>query len=152
MTKQKKSVGRRSHRKLDALPVESQAVVEKMIVNNKWPKDFKTHYRGTPRLCDVVLYCREKGYSVSKSAIGRFAKQIQTVSVQRIKDDSRPYVMACLAEACGDFANLQSDLMAAAVHPELMKGVMEGRPNLSLLAEQDIARIETILADLKRLK
>jgi hypothetical protein len=72
--------------------------------------------------------------------------------LREIKNDLRPYVMACLAEACGDFANLQSDLMAAAVHPEMMKRVMEGRPNLELLAEQDIARIETILADLKRLK
>ncbi len=149
---QTKSAGRRSHCSVDILPVELREAAKRMIVGNEWPVDFKGTHNGTPRYSNVVEYCRQKGFIFTKSSVGRFAKQLQTTSTKEIKSDLRPYVMACLADACGDYANLQTDLLEARLHPERMQHVVKQQAELELLAEQKISYIERIIADLKRLK
>jgi len=149
---QKRTVNRRVHCSLDAMPEDLQATVEQMIIAREWPSDFGEHYSGFPRYCDVIQYCRARGYILTKSAVGRFAVRKQVTTLTKIKSDLRPYVLFCLADACEDFANLQTDLLEARLHPERMQHVVKQQAELELLAEQDIARIETILTDLRKLK
>jgi len=68
---------RRSRNSVESLPAELGVVVRHMLLENKWPVDFGQHYNGTPRYVDIVRYCKEKGYTVSKSAVGRFAVKIR---------------------------------------------------------------------------
>lgn len=54
-----------------------------MIVDNEWPDDFLGEREGSPRYEDCVLYCATQGHSVSKSAVGRWAKQLRTISLMK---------------------------------------------------------------------
>lgn len=147
-----KSVDRRKHYSTDKLPTELRATIKQMLIDCKWPNDFGNHYDGSPRFCDVVQYCKAKGYTITKSAVGRFALRIQKDSVEEIKGDMKFYVLSRLSETCQEFANLQSDIIEIKLHPERMQPVGVPLSELELLVEQDIADIEKILADLKRLK
>jgi len=52
-----------------------------MIVDNEWPADFAgEHAEGSPRYEDLVTYCDQWGFGVSKSAIGRWAVQLRTMA------------------------------------------------------------------------
>lgn len=157
MMKQKlrtKSAKRRSHYSIDELSVELQIVVRKMIIDCEWPEDFENHHNGLPRYIDVIRYCRENGFVVSHSAIGRFALRIQKVSTQELKSDLRPYVLFCLADACQDFATLQNDLEAADISPERMAYHIsdKNRAEFERLRDDYIRNIVGILGDLKRLR
>jgi hypothetical protein len=144
MTTQKKSAGRRSHCSLDALPVGLRAVVERMIVNKEWPKDFKKHYDGTPRYSDITLYCKKKGFAVSDSAMGRFAQQTEKVSALKIINDFRSYARAHLGTLCLVYANIQSDLEISAIDSDR-------REVLERQQEKNITRIEQLIVSLRKL-
>jgi len=74
---------RRTHSTIDSLPAAIKAIINKMVVDNEWPDDFDGERKGTPRYEDVVEYCKRKNASVSHSAIGRYAKQLRTLSVMK---------------------------------------------------------------------
>jgi len=71
---------RRAHSSIDKLPAGLRDVLTRMIVDNEWPADFKGEQEGSPRYEDLVAYCKQKGFTVSKSAIGRFGMQMRTIS------------------------------------------------------------------------
>lgn len=154
MGTQIKKTSRRKHFSTDVLPIELQATVKRMLIENIWPDDFEGSRNGVPRYNSIVEYCKQKGFTVTKSSIGRFAQRIQTVSNQEIKRNARPYYLNCLADVCQDFATLQFDLSSADVSPDDMIHSVtdENRPRLERLREDYLQRIEKILADLKRLK
>lgn len=71
---------RRAHSSIDKLPAGLRDILTRMIVDNEWPENFSGNRRGKPRYEDMVEYCVFQGYSVSKSAIGRFGMQMRTIS------------------------------------------------------------------------
>jgi hypothetical protein len=144
MTTQKKSAGRRSHCSLDALPAGLRAVVERMIVNKEWPKDFKKHYDGTPRYSDITLYCKKKGFAVSDSAIGRFAQQLQAATFQSVINDFRSFARAHLGTLCLEYSSIQADL-------ETSVADLEGREALERQQQKNITRIEQVIMSLRKL-
>lgn len=121
-TQKKKSssrIDRRTHCRVDTLPLKLQTAVGRMILNEEWPADFEDHYNGTPRYTDIVQYCKKKGFSVSKSAVGRFALRLQKLPhIRTASAKMRPYIFAHLAEVCREFADIQDDLLTAEMHPE----------------------------------
>ncbi len=141
---QKKSASRRVHYAVDKLPDKLRTAIEGMILGNVWPKDFKKHYNGAPRLCDVVSYCRTKGYSISKSAIGRFAKQIQTVSTLKIVNNFRSYARSHLSALCRVYSDIQVDLEISVIDSGK-------REVLERQQEKNITRIEGVIASLRKL-
>lgn len=65
---------RRTHSSIDKLPANLRSTLIRMVVDNDWPADYPGQPNGKPRYEDLVTYCIFKGYSVSESAIGRWAK------------------------------------------------------------------------------
>jgi len=71
---------RRTHSSLDNLPKSLQKALEDMLVDNTWPDDYPHKKTGKPKYSDLEKYCMHKGYSVSKSAIGRFGVRMRTLA------------------------------------------------------------------------
>jgi len=71
---------RRTHSSIDKLPRPLQKALEQMLVDNIWPDDFKGKTTGKPRYIDLERYCSQKGFTVSKSAIGRFGKRMRVLA------------------------------------------------------------------------
>ena len=72
---------RRSHSSIDNLPARLQETLTLMLTDNVWPDDFKgVHADGNPRYEDLVSYCKQKGFIVTLSAIGRFGKRMLLLS------------------------------------------------------------------------
>lgn len=135
---------RRSHYAIDKLPDELRKSVEEMITEDKWPPDFGSHYEGTPRYVDVAKYCKDKGHSISHSAIGRFAKQTKVISARKILNDLKGYTRAHLGTLCMEYANTQADI-------EVSEADSEGREALEKLQRENIKRIEGVIATLKKI-
>ncbi len=145
MTKpQTKTVRRRSHSTIDALPPKLRVAIEKMLVSNEWPKDCKRHYNGIPRHCDIEAYCRSKGFRFSKSAIGRFAVRIQKASAQKITGDFRNYARSYLGVLCLAYSDIQRDLNLSIIGSDR-------RETLEEQQEKNIDRIEKLITDLRKL-
>ena len=74
---------RRTHSSLDKLPAALRDTITRMIIDNEWPVDFPKTYDGTPRLEDIVEYCKHRGQWVSKSAVGRYSMGLKTIEKMR---------------------------------------------------------------------
>jgi len=74
---------RRTHSTIDRLPADLRDTLMRMVVDNEWPDDFPNHFDGTPRLEDIVEYCKSKGQRVSKSAVGRYSMGLKTIEKMR---------------------------------------------------------------------
>jgi hypothetical protein len=75
----KRKKPRRTHCSIDKLPQDLQDTLFRIVVNNEWPNDFGDVPTGNPRYLDMWDYCIRKGHRVSKSAMGRFAKRLQSL-------------------------------------------------------------------------
>jgi hypothetical protein len=75
---------RRVHNSIDKLPPTLQQALTAMLVDNQWPDDFKGECKGKPRYEDLAVYCKQKGFEVSESAIGRFGIRMRMLA--RMKD------------------------------------------------------------------
>jgi stalled ribosome alternative rescue factor ArfA len=71
---------RRTHSSIDKLPAGLQKALEAMLVDNVWPDDFEGKKTGKPQYKNLEKYCRQKGFEVSKSAIGRFGLRMRTLA------------------------------------------------------------------------
>ena len=72
---------RRAHSSIDKLPADLRDTLTRMIVDNEWPDDFAgEHADGSPRYEDLVAYCDQQGFGVSKSAIGRWAMPLKMMT------------------------------------------------------------------------
>lgn len=74
------SKDRRTHSTIDKLPAKLRDVLIRMLVDDVWPADFMGEPKGKPRYEDLVLYCNQKGFTVSESAIGRFGMRMRTLA------------------------------------------------------------------------
>lgn len=71
---------RRTHSTIDKIPTELKACIDRMIVDNEWPKDFKSHSDGNPTYDDIVEYCGWKGFKLSRSAVGRYGMNLRALA------------------------------------------------------------------------
>ena len=73
---------RRVHNFVDKLPIALREAITQMLVDNIWPSDFKDRpdYIGKPRYLDIIIYCRQKGFEISNSAISRWSIRMQVIS------------------------------------------------------------------------
>lgn len=82
---------RRTHSSIDTLPADLKDAVNRMIVDLDWPDDFprraafgfkgdESELTGVPTYADVCIYCNFKGVTVSKSAVGRYAMRLKTLT------------------------------------------------------------------------
>ena len=77
---------RRTHSVLDQLPAALRVTITSMVTDDNWPADFigagvcGDQATGKPRYEDIVTYCRQRGFEVSKSAVGRWAKRLRMLS------------------------------------------------------------------------
>lgn len=77
-------MSRKVHSTIDKLPPDLKRTLVSMIVDNEWPKDFdRDDYKGNPRYEDMAAYCVLKGKKISRSAIGRFAGRLRTLTRMR---------------------------------------------------------------------
>ncbi len=71
---------RRTHSTIDRLPAGLRDALTRMIIDDEWPDDFKGDRSGKPKYEDLVEYCRQKGFRVSSSAIGRFGMRMRMLA------------------------------------------------------------------------
>jgi len=73
---------RRTHSTIDKLPAALRKAILTMLIDSIWPADFTGDRLtgGKPLYEDIVSYCRQKGHSVSMSAIGRWAIRMRSLS------------------------------------------------------------------------
>lgn len=71
---------RRTHSSIDKLPMSLQKALEAMLVDNIYPDDFAGKKTGKPTYKHLEAYCKQKGFAVSKSAMGRFGVRMRTLA------------------------------------------------------------------------
>lgn len=78
-------MARRTHSTVDSLPADLRETITRMVVDAEWPKDFpweksdinpEQYGKGRPRYEDVALYCGFCNNPISRSAVGRWAKEL----------------------------------------------------------------------------
>ena len=90
---------RRTHSSVDKLPKDLRNDLVQMIVDGLWPVDcIRDDYKGNPRYEDVVSYCKQKGFEISESAVGRFGMRMRTLSRMRQAGVITRQVMADLTD------------------------------------------------------
>jgi hypothetical protein len=66
---------RRVHTSIDKLPADLRSTITAMVVDGQWPGDWPKQ-EGKPTYLDMVKYAGGKGYALSRSAVGRWAKTL----------------------------------------------------------------------------
>jgi hypothetical protein len=75
---------RRTHSTIEKLPPALKSAVQQMIVDKTYPADYSGDKSSEPIGCptydDIVWYLNKKGAAISRSAVGRYAMQLRTIS------------------------------------------------------------------------
>jgi len=71
---------RRTHSSIDKLPACLQRALEAMLVDNVWPDDYAGKKTGKPAYKHLEAYCKQQGFNISKSAVGRFGVRMRTLA------------------------------------------------------------------------
>lgn len=69
-------MAKRTHSSVDTLPANLRKALIRMLVDDEYPDDFEGKRKGKPKYKDLVSYCAQHNRKISKSAIGRFGKQM----------------------------------------------------------------------------
>lgn len=72
-------MAKRTHSSLDKLPAALREALTSMVVDNRWPADFTGEREGNPQYDDMVEYCHQKGFVISRSALGRWAMGLRVI-------------------------------------------------------------------------
>lgn len=126
---------RRTHSSIDKLPPKLRNTLTRMLVDNEWPADFKSHYDGTPRYEDIVEYCSNKDYIVSSSAVGRFGMRMRTLA--RMKS-AGVIVRDVMADLTAEKASATQKAVAEIITAQVIEFASEN--NLTAKEIQNIAR------------
>ena len=126
---------RRTHSTIDKLPQTLRDVLTRMLVDNYWPDDFKDHYDGKPRYEDLVAYCRQKGFDVSESAVGRFGMRMRTLA--RMKN-AGVIVRDVMKDLTAEKASATQKAVAEIITAQIIEFASEGK--LTAKEIQNVAR------------
>ncbi len=77
---------RRTHSTVDRLPPQLRESLLRMVVDAQCPPDFTLAAEGKPTYDDMVAYCVSQGYTASRSALARWAKEM--LAFERIRSAS----------------------------------------------------------------
>jgi len=117
-------MSRRVHSSLDNLPAPLRDALTRMVVDNAWPQDWDVKNYGLapgkPRYEDLVSYCKQKGFEISKSAIGRWAEQLKVFTLMKSSGLMARDVMAGLTEENAPKTQKAAAEMATALLLKLM--------------------------------
>jgi len=91
-------MARRTHSTIDTLPADLRDTLTRMVVDGQWPPDYDTDRAGKPRYEDLAAYCLQQGYTISESAIGRWAQPLLVLSMMKQKGTIVRNVMATLGD------------------------------------------------------
>jgi len=155
----KQSKRQRVHSSLDKLPLWLCETLTKMLMHNEWPVDYSDHWDGAPRYVDLVEYCKKKKYTISLSAIGRFAKRMRTLSnkkpdiagrAERVRDLAR----IAIAKVTTEYSDIVIELQDYLVNPERNQSPKpEIRiPFLRHLADGQLSFIKQAIEDVQSLE
>lgn len=76
-------MAKRTHSSMDALPAGLRETITRMVTDGWWPEDLGDGREGKPTYDDIVEYIVLSGYSISRSAVGRWAKQLTALERMR---------------------------------------------------------------------
>lgn len=110
-------MARRIHSSIDKLPPGLRADLTRMVVDAEWPADAGPVRRdGRPRYEDIVAYCTMQGYSVSSSAVGRWAKSLLTFELLRTRAELVRSIMSDVtAERASETQKAAAEMITARV-------------------------------------
>ncbi len=139
-------VKRRTHSSIDRLPASLRDVLTQMLVDNEWPADFpmqkalgfkddEAKPTGNPRYEDLVTYCEHKGFSVSKSAIGRFGMRMRNLA--RMKN-AGVIVRDVMKDLTAEKASATQKAVSEIITAQIIEFASEG--NLTAKEIQNVAR------------
>jgi len=85
---------RRTHSTIDTLPADLRSTITAMVTDNAWPADWPHESTGHPTYDDIVTYCQLHGQTISRSAVGRWAANLRTMTRYRQYGELAKRVMA----------------------------------------------------------
>lgn len=101
---------RRTHSSIDSLPADVRETLTAMVVDGDWPSDWPAAHDGKPTYDDLVDYAAHCGSSVSRSAVGRWAKGLLAFELLR----SRAEIVRSVMDDDGDPETAAKNQTAAA--------------------------------------
>jgi len=118
-----------------------------MVVDNEWPADFPRlkafgfkgkdgELTGKPRYEDLVTYCEHKGFTISKSAVGRFGIRMRMLS--RMKNAAL-IVRECMADLSADKASATQKAVAEMITAQTIEFIASNE-SLSAKEIHNVAR------------
>jgi len=136
---------RRTHSSIDKLPQGLRDTLTRMLVDNEWPNDFDFSpdnlypghegSKGKPRYEDLVSYCKQKGFKVSESAVGRFGMRMRTLA--RMKS-AGAIVRDVMKDLTAEKASATQKAVAEIITAQVIEFASES--NLTAKEIQNIAR------------
>ena len=113
---------RRTHSSIDTLPRTLRDTLTAMVVDGEWPESYPCQTDGRPTYDDLVSYCAQQGHTVSRSAVGRWAKGLLAFERMRSAAGIARQVMGDLtAEAASETQKAAAEIMTAQII-ELISG------------------------------
>lgn len=144
---------RRTHSSVDSLPPDLRGVVIRMLTDGYWPEECGDEHEGHPTYDDIVQYIVMQGYSVSRSAFGRWAKNLVAMELLRSRAEIIRNVMA-EGERPADFADSQratADILNARILDAALTGDLTPKQTRELAAAaKDCLRIRIDHDDYRR--
>jgi hypothetical protein len=111
---------RRTHSSIDKLPALLKDELVRMLVDNEYPIEFHGDKAGKPKYEDLVAYCAQRGHTVSKSAVGRFAQSLKIIERMKTSGLIARQTMAGLTEENAPQTQKAAAEMATALTIEFM--------------------------------
>ena len=125
---------RRTHSSIDTLPADLRDTLTAMVVDGDWPGDWPAAGEGRPTYDDLAAYAAHCGVSVSRSAIGRWAKGLLAFERMRSAAGIARKVMGDLnAEAATETQKAADEIMTAQIIELIADGQLDSK-DISLVS------------------
>lgn len=85
---------RRTHSSLDYLPESLRETITRMVTDGYWPDECGDDHKGKPTYDDITEYIVMQGHSASRSAVGRWAKQLLVYEKMNLSRDLARQIMS----------------------------------------------------------
>ncbi|MCE5186070.1 MAG: DUF3486 family protein [Planctomycetaceae bacterium] len=129
-------MAKRTHSTIDSLPADLRGVITRMVTDAFWPPECGDEHEGRPTYDDIVEYIVLQGYSISRSALGRWAKNLIAIEVLRSRAEIVRNVMAegGTAESFAEDQRVTADLINARIIEAALHGELTPKQTRELAA------------------
>lgn len=144
---------RRVHSTIDQLTPDLRETITQMVVDAAWPDDFPFEdlpegdklRNAKPRYVDMVLYCLRRGQPVSLSALGRWAKSLQTFERMRTAAGLAKQIMADVKdENASESHKAAAEIITAQIIDIAAKDDLKPK-DIAMIASAVKANAETVM-------